>query len=102
MSTGSTEEMTVFEYPVEHWFTGDYGNIPPHMQAAIKRYVIDRLRPGNFLSAVISNDLRGAVDHADSDNLPLIKLYVQWFYNRAPAICHGTAQRMEDWLSGKA
>lgn len=96
------EAMMAFEYPVEEWFTGEYADIPVHMQEAIKRYVIERLRPGHFLSAVITNDLRGAVDHADAENLPLVKRYVQWFYNRAPAICHGNPQRMEDWLSSNA
>lgn len=91
-----------FEYPVEEWFTGQYADIPVHMQETIKRYVIDKVRPGDFLSAIIMNDLRGAIGHADSENLPLIKLYVQWFYNRAPAVCAGSKEAMNNWLSGKA
>jgi hypothetical protein len=91
-----------FEYPVEEWFTGEYAAIPPHMQDAIKRYVIDKLRPGSFLSSVISNDLRGAVNYADSENLPLLPVYVKWFYNRAPSGCSGNPQQLEDWLVSKA
>jgi|LakMenEpi03Aug12_release.lakeMendotaPanAssembly.Ray.scaffolds.fasta_scaffold157592_5 hypothetical protein len=95
-------QMTNFEYPVEEWFTGQYADIPIHMQETIKRYVIEKVRPGDFLSAIITNDLRGAVNYADADNLARIKLYVQWFYNRAPAICSGSKEAMTNWLSGNA
>lgn len=90
-----------FEYPVDEWFTGEYENIPVHEQDTIKRYVIEKLRPGDFLSAIITNDLRGAVNHADAVNLPLIKLYVQWFFNRAPSACYGSSRQMEEWLARK-
>jgi hypothetical protein len=89
-----------FEYPVAEWFTGDYADIPERMQDAIRRYVIDRVQPGRFLTAVICNDLRNAVGSADDENLPLLKLYLQWFYNRAPAPCHGSYDAMQAWLHG--
>lgn len=86
-----------FEHACE--FTGEYANIPPQMQEAIRRYVVQRLAPGHFLQGVITNDLRMAVNHADQTNLPLIKLYVQWFYNQAPAACTGSRETMLQWLS---
>ena len=92
---------TQFEYPVSEWFTGEYESIPAHMQDGLKRYVIDRLRPGDFLTAVIMNDLRNAVGHADDDNLPLLPLYVRWFYNRAPSRCHGSPAAFVAWLENK-
>lgn len=88
--------MTNFEFEVE--FTGDYAAIPPHMQEAIRRYLVQGFAPGHFLSAVIKNDLRGAVNYADATNLPLIKLYVQWFYNVAPGNCHGSPEIMKEWM----
>ena len=66
-------------------FSGRYSEIPPHMQDAIRRYVCDGREVGNFLRAVICNDLIGAFGNADSVNLPLIGLYVSWFYDRCPA-----------------
>lgn len=89
---------TQFEYPVEEWFTGEYSAIPERMQEGLKRYVIDRLRPGDFITAVVQNDLRNAVGHADDENLPLIPLYVRWFYNRAPSRCHGSPKAFVEWL----
>lgn len=70
-------------------FTGDYAAIPQYMQNSIMNYALHRKKPGDFLTAVICNDLRGAVSHADSTNLPLLKTYVQWFYNRCPAFLVG-------------
>lgn len=90
-----------FERPVEEWFTGQYSLIPERMQAALKRYVIDRIRPGHFLTAVITNDLCGAFAHADEENSKLVGLYVRWFTNIAPGICWGDEQSMADWLAGK-
>lgn len=80
---------------------GYYSEIPEHMRAAIKRYIVNRIQPGDFLTAVITNNLREAVNRADAENLPLLKLYVQWFYNIAPGTCHGSVERMQKYLSGR-
>lgn len=90
----------VFDTPCE--FPNEYAQIPPHMQEAIRRYVVQGFVPGHFLQGVITNDLRMAVNHADQTNLPLIKLYVQWFYNQAPAACHGSQQSMLQWSVERA
>lgn len=88
-----------FEHARE--FDGPYAQIPPHMQEAIRRYVVQGFLPGHFLQGVISNDLRMAVNHADESNLPLIKLYVQWFYNVAPSGCSGNVETMMRWHSDR-
>lgn len=82
-------------------FDGEYAQIPEHMQAALRRYVLEGLKPGHFLTAVICNDLRNAVGHADETNLPLLKVYVQWFYNIAPGPCWGSLDRMNEWMAGR-
>lgn len=83
-------------------FNDDYAQIPEHMQSALRRYVLQGLKPGDFLTAVICNDLRNAVGRADSDNLPLLKLYVQWFYNVAPGTCWGSRDIMVRWMEERA
>lgn len=88
-----------FEYPVEEWFKGQYGLIPAPMQEALKRYVIDRIPPGHFLTAIITNDLRGAFAHADDENARLVGLYVRWFHNVPPACCSGSRELMDSWLT---
>lgn len=82
-------------------FKGDYAQIPEHMQQALRRYVLQGIKPGHFLTAVICNDLRNAVGHADETNLPLLKLYVQWLYNVAPGPCWGSDERMLKWLDDR-
>lgn len=73
----------------EMTFTGEYDVIPQHMRDAIMDYAIHRKEPGDFLTGVICNDLKKAVCHADSQNLPLIKTYVLWFHNRCPSFLTG-------------
>lgn len=80
-------------------FTGQYADIPAHMQEAIRRYVLFGLKPGDFLTAVITNNLRNAVGYADATNLPLLKTYVQWFYNVAPGSCSGSPEIMKAWMT---
>lgn len=83
-------------------FDGEYyAKIPPHMQEVIRRYVVERIPPGDFLTAVIGNNLREAVNRADAENLPLLKLYVHWFYNVAPGQCAGSPEKMQRWLESK-
>lgn len=82
-------------------FDGDYAQIPPHMQEAIRRYVVQGLKPGGFLCAVIQNDLKMAVFQADDVNEPLIPLYVRWFYNHAPSACSGSPDHMQKWLDAR-
>lgn len=79
-------------------FSGEYEQFPQHMRDAITRYIIDGIKPGSFLSAVISNNLQKAVFAADDDNLPLLKLYVRWFYWEAPGNSWGSPEAMEHWL----
>lgn len=80
-------------------FDGEYEAIPEDMRQAMKRYVLEGRETGDFLTAVICNDLQRAVSRADLKNLPLLQTYVRWFYNVAPSDCHGSAQHMRDWIA---
>lgn len=60
-------------------------------------YVQNGRLMGDFLRAVVSNDLSGAVGHADKENLPLIPIYVRWLYNVAPYGCHGGVEQVRNW-----
>jgi hypothetical protein len=79
-------------------FDGEYAVIPAHMREAILAYVERGRLMGDFLRAVVSNDLSGAVGRADAQNLPLLPVYVRWFYNRAPAGCHGSPDAVKAWI----
>jgi len=73
--------------------------IPERMMGGLTRYVQDRILPGDFLAAVISNDLARAVGCADEENLKNLPAYVAWLYNKAPMNCWGSREAMGAWLN---
>jgi hypothetical protein len=79
----------------------DYSQIPRHMMESMVRYMHDRIEPGGFLYAVVTNDLKGAVARADSTNIELIPVYVSFLYNEAPSECWGSNEKVGKWLSGR-
>lgn len=75
--------------------------IPARMMSALKRYVDHGIKPGDFLVAIISNDLKSAIFHADDENLPNLSAYVSYLYLEAPGNCWGSRQKMLDWINIK-
>lgn len=75
--------------------------IPDYMQHAILDYVNKGHIPGDFLQAVICNDLREAVGRADENNIGQLPAYMNYFYNYAPYACWGSRENMEAWVESK-
>ena len=73
--------------------------IPERMMVSIKRYIEDKCPPGGFLTAVIENNLSDAVGRADGENLRNLPAFVAYFYNKAPADCWGSPEKMNRWLA---
>lgn len=73
--------------------------IPAYMVGAVKRYILQGIPPGSFLTAVISNDLREAFARADDDNATAMQGWVRFFYNYAPSGCWGSPERYSNWLA---
>ena len=69
------------------------------MMPGIKRYIEHGIKPGDFLTAVISNDLREACGRADEENLANLPAFVGYFYNEAPSMCCGSPEEMNGWLA---
>lgn len=80
-------------------FNSEYAAIPEHMREAMLEYVEQGRLTGDFLRAVVSNDLAGAVGRADAQNLLLLPVYVRWFYNRAPSGCSGSPAIVQQWCA---
>ena len=68
------------------------------MVDAVKRYVNDRLPPGDFLAAVICNNLSEAIGRADMDNMRNIPAIAAYFYNEVPTSAWGSKEKMQAWL----
>ncbi len=52
---------------------------------------------GQFLTAVMDNDLREAVGRGDDNSLAGLKPIIQLLYNYAPGRCHGSKAIREAW-----
>lgn len=75
----------------------NYHSLPGHLRAGAENYINNGIIPGEFLQAVIKNDLFEAVGRADSVNKFVLLEICQFFINEAPASCHGSAKTMHDW-----
>lgn len=71
--------------------------IPDYMQSVVLEWIHDGRPVGNFLGAVIDNDLKEACKRADLQNRYLIFDYVEFFYNRAPMMCWGSPENRAAW-----
>lgn len=76
-------------------------SIPERMMPGIQRYINDGIIPGDFLQAVICNNLREAVGRADDENLQNLPAFVMYFHNEAPGACWGSKDKMEAWANMK-
>ena len=68
--------------------------IPKRMMGGIKRYIENHIEPGDFLMAVLTNDLTGAVGRADNENMANLPAYVSYLYNEAPSACWGSKEKV--------
>ena len=80
-------------------FDINYSKLPEHMQGAARRYIEKGHPPGQFLTAVICNDLFKAVGHADEENQKALVTWVKFFYNEAPGECWRDKENMDAWMS---
>ena len=72
-------------------------SIPERMRGGIMRFYEHGLPPGDFLTAVIDNDLKEAIGRADGTNKYLLWNYINWFYNHAPSGSWGFPGAVEKW-----
>lgn len=57
---------------------------------------------GDFLTALLENDLRAACGHADDTNRWLIFSYVSFLYNEMPSQAWGSREKVVAWLARHA
>ena len=53
---------------------------------------------GDFLRAVLENNLSEAVGRADEDNLKNLPAFVIYLYNEMPSPCWGSPEKVKAWL----
>lgn len=78
-----------------------YPAVREDMIGALERYVTQRISPGGFLTAVLSNDLREAQGRADDYNARTLNAIVGLCYTGLPSECWGSSERVRNWLQGE-
>lgn len=75
-----------------------HSRIPERMHGGMIRYITRGIKPGDFLTAVLSNDLREACGRADDENKHLLWDYIAFLYNHAPRGAWGSADNFRQWV----
>jgi hypothetical protein len=65
-------------------------------------FMVHGVPPGDFLRAVLKNDLMGAMGKADEQNRNDIFEICKFVYNEMPHTCHGSAEAVDEWIKTKA
>lgn len=77
----------------------NYNLLPEHIRGGVQRYIEDGILPGDFLKAVICNDLRESFARADEINMLRMFDIISFFYYEAPRGCWGAEEKMLDWIT---
>ena len=73
----------------------EYG-IPYYTMESIDKYVNCGVC-GDFVRAVMENNLMEALGRADSENRAAIFEICLYVHNRIPDMCHGSAEKVKAW-----
>ena len=76
--------------------------IPEHMVGVVYSYIEHGTPPGGFLTAVLSNDLIGALGQGDDQNVASLPAWGRLLYTHFPSIAYGSAAAVEEWIKEKA
>jgi hypothetical protein len=65
---------------------------------ALNRYVVGHVPTGDFLRAVLSNNLIESFAHADDENARAMHEITKYIYNMMPSRCWGSPEKVKAWL----
>lgn len=80
---------------------GEYPNIPTNTLSTLDNWGEFGYECGGFLTAVLENDLSGAVARADHINIKIIPDIVKYVFNELPAACWGSPEAVKRWYGKK-
>lgn len=80
------------------WYVRPGYPVSESMVICLEHYVNEGVQPGDFLTAVLENNLVEAFARADDQNIRLIHWYVELLYDKAPAGCWGSPEKVERWV----
>jgi hypothetical protein len=74
----------------------NYPNI--NQKEEVSEYIENGRPLSNFLTAVVTNDLKESFGRADHINRRLMFDVVSWFWNYAPSECWGSKEKVAAWI----
>ena len=77
----------------------NYDLLPEHMQDGMRLYIERGVEPGSFITAVLCNDLMGALGKADDINRHRLFDYGLFLYNEVPSSCFGSREKVAAWVA---
>jgi hypothetical protein len=77
----------------------DPNRIAEDLRAQLQAYADHGTPLGDFLRAVVSNDLVVALMRADSTNISAIAAYGNYLYNHMPMLCWGSNSIYFAWVN---
>jgi len=79
----------------------EYQNLRVHLLESLTRYVEKRVPPGDFLRAVLENDLVRAVQYADEIAERNLSTWVRYCFNKIPSGVWGSTEAVRRHLGGE-
>jgi hypothetical protein len=73
--------------------------IPGYMHRGLACYISAGRPVGDFMNAVLCNDLKKACNHADENNKHVLWDYVYFLFNHAPMVCWGSVESVQAWYA---
>ena len=76
-------------------------SLPDYTKEGIDAYVEDGVPPGEFLRAVLANDLMEAFGQADTNNRAAMFYICMYIYNQIPREAWGSYEKVKAWIKVK-
>lgn len=74
-----------------------WDKVPSHNHGGLTRYIENGIVPGDFLTAVLENNLMRALGKADETNRHALFNIASFLHNAAPSQCYGSPHAVKEW-----
>lgn len=82
------------------WDDPSVEGVPAHLVPGLRRFIDEGQLPGDFLRAVLENDLKATVARADPESLAGLRPLLVFMHCVLPAGCWGSPLRVSQWAKG--
>ena len=84
----------------------NYELLPENLREGMQLYIEHRIKPGDFLTACLANDLVEALGRASTPTYDYIHSVVSFLYNELPMRSYpnspwGSNEAVKEWVEGK-